>query len=279
MAFPIGPATFIAVFLIWAALWAAKKAMGVLRDHHGIVLPYWRARLEEEREASTAATATAPARRTPRLLAPAASPATSTAGRGSMDRASLARAQSAPEVRLRLHEVRDADLRPRRFGTQHADPDSCGEPSEDRHVASAAATSASSLRPLCSATAQPPLLCPPRRAAPARDQLDDLLSPDSSPAGSPVVGDPSIAARRGLNMDAFWEDHGWSSDGEEDHFIMRSQVGRGRNEPTNNQKTEPHLTPAAARAKRQAERFGFGFSCPPPAHSFLLASPPPPPPP
>jgi hypothetical protein len=256
MPVPIGPATFIAVFLIWAALWAANKAMGVLRD---IVLPSWRTRLEEERVAATSATATSgttattaataetattPARRTPRLLAPAEPPATSPAGRGSMDRANRTRDQSAPEMRPRLLDVRGADLRPRRVGTPHARPDSYGEPREDHHVASAAATSVSSLRPLCSLPAQPPLLCPPRRAAPA-DQLDDLLSPDSSPAVSPVVGDPRIAVRRGLDMDAFWEDHGWTSDSEDDHFIMRPQVGRGR--------TEPHLTPAAARAKRQAE--------------------------
>jgi hypothetical protein len=256
----IGPeATFIALVVVWAVVWAAYKATGVLRDAESkyprfgpdprIVSPYWRARLEECAAATATNAATAPPRRTPRLLAPAAPPALSTAGRGSTDRANPTRDQRAPEARPRQHVVVDADLRPRRVDNRHAHPDSCGEPRvnqrEDHHVASAAATSVSSLR-LCSLPAQPPLLCPPLCAAPARNQLDDLFSPDPSPDGSPVVGDPGIFARRGLDMDAFWEDHGWSSDGEEDHFIRRPQVGRGR--------TEPNVTPAAARAERQAKK-------------------------
>jgi len=274
----IGPEAtraFIALMVVWVALWVVNKVIGVLRDadesaesryprvgpdYGNIVSPHWRAHREECVAANATNAATAPPRRTPRLLAPAAPPALSTAGRGSTDRANPSRYQRAPEARPRQHVVVDADLRPRRVDNRHAHPDSCGEPREDRHVASAAATSVSlnqsSLRPDCSLPAQPLLLCPPRRAALTRHQMDviqyELLGPNSSPDGSPIGGDPSIASRSGVDMDTLWEDHGWSKDGKEDHIMMRPQVGRGRTEP--NMSCSPRGAAAAARAERQAKK-------------------------
>ena len=176
----------------------------IVSSHRWLVCP-------EKRVPATTATAPATARQTPHLHAGALPPAPSTAGRGSTGRVNPTRDQHAAEVRLRQHDVGVADLRPRRVGARIAQPDSRGEPREDHQEASAAAASASSLRPLCSPTVQPPPPAPRRASpetAPARDLRDDLLSPDSSPAGTPVVGDPRIAACRGLDMDAFWEKHG-----------------------------------------------------------------------